>query len=161
MLAVQFTWNPHSSEEAHKKSPAKLDLAQVFKAHQLFSQTEVVDQSETLLSKYLSDSYDANIFLKRENNQRGRTYKIRGAYFLHLLATPEGRERGFLVASDGNFGVSCGIIAGLFHSMPSPTQLALSSSSPRLAFSTNSRTSSSREVSGWRSFRKAQATKSV
>jgi hypothetical protein len=41
-LPDQITWNPHASMEEHKKSEHKIDLTEVFKALQQFSQTNIV-----------------------------------------------------------------------------------------------------------------------
>lgn len=53
-------------------------------------------------SERLSDCFDAEIYLKREDLQDVRSYKIRGAYnFLLQLSKPD-RARGVVTASAGN-----------------------------------------------------------
>ena len=42
----EITWNPNANLEAHKNSPHKIDLTQVFNAHQLFSKTDVIQETE-------------------------------------------------------------------------------------------------------------------
>ena len=37
----EITWNPHSSAE-HKKTDHKIDLSEVFRALQLFSQSDLI-----------------------------------------------------------------------------------------------------------------------
>ena len=85
---------------------------------------------KTALQKNRSYSKDfaANIFLKREDQQRVRSYKIRGAYNKIISLTATERENGVVCASAGNHaqGVafSCkhlNIYAKIF--MPTPTPL--------------------------------------
>lgn len=56
------------------------------------------------LSGRLSDTTGASVWLKREDLQIGRSYKVRGAY--HLLSTLDAAERaaGAVCASAGNHG---------------------------------------------------------
>ncbi len=51
---------------------------------------------------YLSEKYGAKIYLKKENAQRVRSFKIRGAYFAISQLSKEERERGVVCASAGN-----------------------------------------------------------
>ncbi len=53
-------------------------------------------------SERLSRLYRADIYLKREDLQPVRSYKIRGAYTLIHSLTPEERARGVVCASAGN-----------------------------------------------------------
>ncbi|NOT75830.1 MAG: threonine ammonia-lyase IlvA [Cyclobacteriaceae bacterium] len=50
----------------------------------------------------LSEKFGAEIYLKREDLQVVRSYKIRGAYNLIQSLTPEQRKRGVVCASAGN-----------------------------------------------------------
>src|SRR5690606_26945713 len=50
----------------------------------------------------LSEKYGAEIYLKREDLQVVRSYKLRGAYNLIQSLTPEQRRRGVVCASAGN-----------------------------------------------------------
>lgn len=50
----------------------------------------------------LSELYGANVFLKREDLQAVRSYKIRGAYNKMALLAPAQKERGVVCASAGN-----------------------------------------------------------
>lgn len=50
----------------------------------------------------LSKLYSANVLLKREDLQRVRSYKIRGAYYKMSSLSPEERARGVVCASAGN-----------------------------------------------------------
>ncbi|HXA03025.1 MAG TPA: threonine ammonia-lyase [Cytophagaceae bacterium] len=60
--------------------------------------------THTPLSKNinLSELYDCNIFLKREDLQVVRSYKLRGAYNLISSSTPDDLKKGVVCASAGN-----------------------------------------------------------
>ena len=53
-------------------------------------------------NQLLSDRYQANIYLKREDLQVVRSYKIRGAYNKISTLSAEEMERGIVCASAGN-----------------------------------------------------------
>jgi threonine dehydratase len=53
-------------------------------------------------SDRLSDELGASVWLKREDLQVGRSYKVRGAYNLVSSLSPEERGRGVVCASAGN-----------------------------------------------------------
>ena len=55
-----------------------------------------------MLSRRYSRMYDAKVFLKREDLQEVRSYKIRGAYNKMRSLSAEERERGVVCASAGN-----------------------------------------------------------
>jgi len=62
----------------------------------------VVDRTPLQLNPRLSERYSAEVYLKREDLQRTRSYKIRGAYHLiHSLSDAE-KARGVICASAGN-----------------------------------------------------------
>ncbi|WP_026196254.1 threonine ammonia-lyase IlvA [Corynebacterium lubricantis] len=50
----------------------------------------------------LSQQYGVEVYLKREDLQDVRSYKIRGAYYAMSRLTPEQREAGVVAASAGN-----------------------------------------------------------
>jgi threonine dehydratase len=54
------------------------------------------------LSRNLSHDFEANIFLKREDLQVVRSYKIRGAYNKMSSLTSSERQQGIVCASAGN-----------------------------------------------------------
>ena len=64
--------------------------------------TEVVLKTPLQLNTNLSEKYQATVYLKREDLQKVRSYKIRGAYnkISHLDATQ--KARGIVCASAGN-----------------------------------------------------------
>ncbi|MCL5129439.1 threonine ammonia-lyase IlvA [Algibacter sp. L4_22] len=74
----------------------------------------------------LSENFEANIFLKREDLQQVRSYKIRGAYNKISSLTQEEAQNGVVCASAGNHAqgvaLSCKLlkIKGTIY-MPTPT----------------------------------------
>lgn len=50
----------------------------------------------------MSEKYGATIYLKRENEQRVRSFKIRGAYYAISQLTDDEKSRGVVCASAGN-----------------------------------------------------------
>ncbi|MBQ8839323.1 MAG: threonine ammonia-lyase [Bacteroidales bacterium] len=78
-----------------------------------FPSTEDIDKAAIVLSEileptpfqknsYLSDSYKAEIYLKREDLQMVRSYKIRGAYNKIRSIDNDGLKNGIVCASAGN-----------------------------------------------------------
>lgn len=72
---------------------------------------KVVKNTPLILSERLSKKYNAEIYLKREDLQRVRSYKIRGAYNLISSLCEEEKSKGVVCASAGNhaqgFALSC------------------------------------------------------
>lgn len=62
----------------------------------------VVSQTPLQYNKRLSQQYGAHIYLKREDLQEVRSFKIRGAYNKIVTLTPAERKRGVVCASAGN-----------------------------------------------------------
>ena len=77
-----------------------LSAKDVVKAHKVLS--GVVVNTPLEYDHYLSEKYGAKIYLKKENAQRVRSFKIRGAYYAISQLTKEERERGVVCASAGN-----------------------------------------------------------
>ena len=63
----------------------------VAKAHKILR--GVVVNTPLEYDHYLSEKYGAKIYLKKENAQRVRSFKIRGAYFAISQLSKEERER--------------------------------------------------------------------
>ena len=102
--------------------------------------TEAIDHAATVLSEILeptpfvknnnlSDIYDAEVYLKREDLQMVRSYKIRGAYNKIRSLSAESLENGIVCASAGNHaqGVafSCSklkIMGSIFMPVTTPKQ---------------------------------------
>jgi len=105
-----------------------------------FPTTEAIDKAATVLSEILdptpfqrnnnlSDQYDADIYLKREDLQIVRSYKIRGAYNKIRSIAPSTLKHGIVCASAGNHaqGVafSCNklqIMGSIFMPVTTPKQ---------------------------------------
>lgn len=64
--------------------------------------TGVVDESPLQLCKRLSERFQAEVYLKREDLQEVRSFKLRGAYNKMSALTREEAERGVVCASAGN-----------------------------------------------------------
>ncbi len=89
----------------------------------------VVNYTPLLHNQNLSDRYGANIFLKREDQQVVRSYKIRGAYNRILSLSAEQQQQGIVCASAGNHaqGVAyacalLGLKGTVFMPVPTPSQ---------------------------------------
>lgn len=72
---------------------------------------KVVNRTPLTYNQNLSKKYRANVFLKREDLQVVRSYKLRGAYNMMSSLSPEQLQRGVVCASAGNhaqgFAYSC------------------------------------------------------
>ena len=90
---------------------------------------EILEPTPFMKNNNLSDIYEANVFLKREDLQMVRSYKIRGAYNKIRSIDPETLKKGIVCASAGNHaqGVafSCSklqIIGSIFMPTTTPKQ---------------------------------------
>src|SRR3989344_4890125 len=102
-------------------------LESVVKAHHALK--GIVRITPLQYNEHLSERYDSNIYLKREDLQPVRSYKIRGAYYFLSLLTDEQKINGIVTTSAGNHaqGVaySCkllGIRGKIFVPLTNPTQ---------------------------------------
>ncbi len=72
---------------------------------------KIVHKTPLQLNRNLSRRYHCNVYLKREDLQVVRSYKLRGAYNMMSSLTPEELKRGVVCASAGNhaqgFAFSC------------------------------------------------------
>ena len=72
---------------------------------------KVVNRTPLTLNQTLSSKYKANVYLKREDLQVVRSYKLRGAYNMMSTLASEQLQRGVVCASAGNhaqgFAYSC------------------------------------------------------
>ena len=109
-------------------------------SNKYFPTTEAIDNAATVLSEILeptpfkknnnlSDIFDAEVYLKREDLQIVRSYKIRGAYNMIRYLSAESLENGIVCASAGNHaqGVafSCSklkIMGSIFMPVTTPKQ---------------------------------------
>jgi threonine dehydratase len=97
------------------------------RAHQRLS--GVIVRTPLQLNRNLSALYEADIYLKREDLQEVRSYKLRGAYNMISQLSPEEQQRGVVCASAGNhaqgFAYSCqrlGIRGVVFMPQVTPRQ---------------------------------------
>src|SRR6267154_161261 len=65
---------------------------------------DVVIRSPLEFSKRMSEKFGANIYIKREDLQEVRSYKIRGAYNKMSSLSAAERKKGVVTASAGNHG---------------------------------------------------------
>lgn len=63
---------------------------------------DIVRKTPTAYSRNLSELYQAEIYLKREDLQVVRSYKIRGAYYKIESLTSQEKQKGIVCASAGN-----------------------------------------------------------
>ncbi|OGG53098.1 threonine dehydratase [Candidatus Kaiserbacteria bacterium RIFCSPHIGHO2_01_FULL_53_29] len=63
---------------------------------------DVVKETPLQFNRGLSEKFGAKVYLKREDLQVVRSYKLRGAYNRMRLLTPAEKERGIVCASAGN-----------------------------------------------------------
>ncbi len=63
---------------------------------------DVVYHTPLVLNEYLSEKYECKVYLKREDLQTVRSYKIRGAYNKMITSDSERLENGVVCASAGN-----------------------------------------------------------
>lgn len=109
------------------KQETPVSLENVVLAQQALK--EVIIKTPLMENINLSHTYDANIFLKREDLQVVRSYKIRGAYNkIHKLSKKE-LDKGIICASAGNHaqGVAfacqkLGIQGKIYMPSPTPSQ---------------------------------------
>ena len=105
----------------------KLKIKNIESAHQRLS--GVIIRTPLQLNHNLSALYGANIYLKREDLQIVRSYKLRGAYNMISRLSPDEQQRGVVCASAGNhaqgFAYSCqqlGIRGVVFMPQVTPRQ---------------------------------------
>ena len=62
----------------------------------------VVERTPLDFDRYLSEKYGATIYIKKENMQKVRSFKLRGAYYAIHQLSDEDKEHGVVCASAGN-----------------------------------------------------------
>ncbi|EMY68697.1 threonine ammonia-lyase IlvA [Leptospira vanthielii] len=88
----------------------KLDIDSAYKVLR-----SIVFKTPLQFHSKLSASFSAQIFIKREDLQVVRSYKIRGAYNLIQSLNPEERNRGVVCASAGNHAQGVAFSCKLLH----------------------------------------------
>ncbi|WP_438447769.1 threonine ammonia-lyase IlvA [Gorillibacterium sp. sgz5001074] len=79
---------------------ATVGMADIVLAHHVLK--EVIIRTPTMRDPYLSGKYGCEVYLKREDLQVVRSFKIRGAYHKIKSLSDEERGRGIVCASAGN-----------------------------------------------------------
>lgn len=91
------------------KVELNVQVEDILKAHQALK--DVVIHTPLERNRQLSEKYECNVFLKREDLQMVRSFKIRGAYNKMKQLTDEETKNGVVCASAGNhaqgFAYSC------------------------------------------------------
>ncbi|MEW9699308.1 threonine ammonia-lyase IlvA [Paenibacillus sp. SI8] len=80
--------------------PNQVGLEDIIKANHVLSR--VIEPSPLQRNEQLSNLYECNVYLKREDMQIVRSFKIRGAYNVIQSLSPEERAAGVVCASAGN-----------------------------------------------------------
>lgn len=89
---------------------------------------DVVERTPLDFDRYLSEKYGATVYLKRENMQKVRSFKIRGAYYaIHQLSEDE-KKRGVVCASAGNHAQG---VAFTCHEMKIPATIFMPVTTPQ------------------------------
>ncbi|KRX09453.1 Tryptophan synthase beta subunit-like PLP-dependent enzymes superfamily [Pseudocohnilembus persalinus] len=89
-------------------------IARIINVQKHISSNPLITNTRLEKSRKLSEKYGANIYLKREDMQQTRSFKIRGAVNSYNSLTKEQKQQGVVVASDGNFAQACAFCAAYF-----------------------------------------------
>jgi threonine dehydratase len=79
---------------------AKVGMGEIVLAHHVLK--DVIRRTPLLRDPYLSKKYDCEVYLKREDLQVVRSFKIRGAYYKIRSLSESERNQGIVCASAGN-----------------------------------------------------------
>jgi len=77
-----------------------LHVEDILKAYQRLK--DVVTHTPLQLNEPLSEKYGCHVYIKREDLQYVRSFKLRGAYYKMMKVEKEAREQGIVCASAGN-----------------------------------------------------------
>ena len=89
---------------------------------------DVVEETPLDFDRYLSEKYGATVYLKRENVQKVRSFKIRGAYYAISQLTEAEKKRGVVCASAGNHAQG---VAFTCHEMKIPAAIFMPVTTPQ------------------------------
>ncbi|TCZ78871.1 threonine dehydratase [Paenibacillus albiflavus] len=92
--------NLGEGREREMPQDSKLYIEDIMKASHALS--KVIDPSPLQRNELLSNKYECNVYLKREDLQVVRSFKIRGAYNAIHQLSDEQRNSGVVCASAGN-----------------------------------------------------------
>jgi threonine dehydratase len=108
------------------RSTQKVGMEEIVYAHHVLK--EVITQTDLQKDPVLSAKYGCNVYLKREDLQVVRSFKIRGAYHLIRSLTQEEREQGIVCASAGNHAQG---VAYSCHALQINGKIYMPSTTPR------------------------------
>ncbi|MFN8254071.1 MAG: threonine ammonia-lyase IlvA [Bacteroidales bacterium] len=94
---------PKSKTQKHSqagKSPYLPDLQSIYEAKRNIN--GIINQTPLLLNQNYSDLFQCKIYFKREDLQKTRSYKLRGAFHKISLLDKEQLKKGIVCASAGN-----------------------------------------------------------
>ncbi|WP_318614430.1 threonine ammonia-lyase IlvA [Sporosarcina sp. YIM B06819] len=107
--------------------PKTFHVEEILIANQLLK--DIVAHTPLQRNERLSEKYDCHVYVKREDLQHVRSFKLRGAYYKIKSIETEAREKGVVCASAGNHaqGVAyacaqLGIEAKIFMPQTTPKQ---------------------------------------
>lgn len=103
-----------------------LTVNAIVKAHEVLK--DVVVKTPLDFDRYLSEKYGATIYLKRENMQKVRSFKLRGAYYAISQLSDEEKARGVVCASAGNHAQG---VAYTCHEMKIPATIFMPVTTPQ------------------------------
>jgi len=76
------------------------DLQSIYQAKRNIN--SIINSTPLMENQSYSDFYQCKVFFKREDLQKTRSYKLRGAFYKLSLLTKKEREKGIVCASAGN-----------------------------------------------------------
>ncbi|MGQ3480717.1 threonine ammonia-lyase IlvA [Paenibacillus sp. TY11] len=91
---------PTETQKTDSDTLSTVGMEDIVRAHHMLR--EVIVRTPLQRDAVLSAKYNCNVYLKREDLQVVRSFKIRGAYNMIRSLTPEQMEKGIVCASAGN-----------------------------------------------------------
>lgn len=105
---------------------SKVTVENILKAHQALK--SIIKQTPLQRDDILSEKYNCNLYLKREDLQVVRSFKIRGAYNLIQSIPPQDLQKGVVCASAGNHAQG---VAYSCSSLQIPGKIYMPSTTPK------------------------------
>lgn len=105
---------------------ARIGLEEIVQAQMHLK--DVITRTPLQYNRVLSERYNCNVLLKREDLQIVRSFKIRGAYHLMRSLSPETLEKGVVCASAGNHAQG---VAYSCQTLEIPGKIYMPSTTPR------------------------------
>ncbi|MCU6713170.1 threonine ammonia-lyase IlvA [Paenibacillus sp. J5C_2022] len=111
---------------ANSQTAHRISMEEIVQAHMHLK--DVVVHTPLQHSRVLSERYNCNVLLKREDLQTVRSFKIRGAYHLMRSLSPEETSKGVVCASAGNHAQG---VAYSCQTLGIPGKIFMPSTTPR------------------------------